>query len=110
MLLFDGMKDILGSCVELTCRGLILLESRGQASLQLSEILRGGFQLLLSQLAQLLNLVLDLLVLGLQLDNELKVLDGLRIVFHALIDHGEVDEHVCFVYFLFRLPRQLEGL
>ncbi len=79
----------------------------------LCEILRGRIQLLgtvFSQLPQLLYLGLDLLVLGLQLDYELKVLDGIRIVFHTLVDHGEVDEHVCFVYFLFRLPCQLERL
>jgi hypothetical protein len=42
MLLFDGMQDILGSRVELTCRGLLLLD-RGQASLQLREIVGGRF-------------------------------------------------------------------
>ena len=106
------MQDILGSCVELTCRGVLLLE-RGQAFPQLTEMLRGRFQLLgtaLSQLLQLLYLGLDLKVLGLQLDNELKILDGISIVFHALVNHGEVDEHVRFVNFLFRLPRQLERL
>lgn len=112
MLLFDSVLDILGSSVELACRWLLLLD-RWQALLKLGEILRGCTQLLgalLSHLPQLVYLGLDLLVLGLQLDDELKVLDGIRIVFHALVDHGEVDEHVDFVNFLFRLPGKLERL
>ena len=93
MLLFDGVLDILGSSVELACKGLLLLD-RWQALLQLGEILRGRTQLLgtfLSRLPQLVYLGLDLLVLGLQFDDLLKVLDGIRIVFHALVDHSKVD-------------------
>ena len=93
MLLFDGVLDILGSSVELTCKGLLLLD-RWQALLQLGEILRGRTQLLgtvLSRLPQLVYLGLDFLVLGLQFDDLLKVLDGIRIVFHALVDHSKVD-------------------
>ena len=112
MLLFDGMLDILGSSVELAWNWLLLLD-RGQALLQLDEILRGFthlFGALLSRLPQLVHLGLDFLVLGLQFDDELKVLDGIRKVFHALVDHGEVDKDVGFVNFFFRLPGQLERL